>query len=122
MPTETNRTLLERHLVSCVSLVIYPPADPQWGHLRGIVCPKQSEDEETQVLLDENSAIMPELRAALGMDRSTTSYRFIPMGIFEKRYAKLPIFSWIHLQAARLECRQNTLETRLSESTSFPPL
>ncbi|KFD47218.1 hypothetical protein M513_11925 [Trichuris suis] len=66
MPTET-------------SLVIYPPADPQWGHLRGIVCPKESEDEETQDLLDENSAITPELRDALGMDRSTISYRFIPM-------------------------------------------
>ncbi|KFD50490.1 hypothetical protein M514_08717 [Trichuris suis] len=65
MPTETNRTLLERYLVTCISLVIYPPADPQWGHLRGIVCPKQSEDEEPQVLLDENSAITSELRDAL---------------------------------------------------------
>ncbi|KFD66216.1 hypothetical protein M514_10248 [Trichuris suis] len=51
---------------------------PQWGHLRGM-CPKQSEVEEPQVLLDENSAITPELRDALGMDRSTISYRFIPM-------------------------------------------
>ncbi|KFD64478.1 hypothetical protein M514_23325 [Trichuris suis] len=60
-------------------LVIYPPADLQREHLRDIVRPKQSEDEEPQVLLDENSAITPELRDALGMGRSTISYRFIPM-------------------------------------------
>ncbi|KFD69435.1 hypothetical protein M514_18307 [Trichuris suis] len=90
MPTETNRTLLERYLVICVSLVIYPPADPQWGHLRGILCPKQSEDEEPQVLLDEDSAITPELRDALGMDRSTISCRFIPMGKTQERKKWIP--------------------------------
>ncbi|KFD51181.1 hypothetical protein M514_07945 [Trichuris suis] len=60
-----------------ISLVINALADPQWGHQRGKACPKESEDEERPVLLDESSAMTSELREALVRQSVAVSYQCV---------------------------------------------